>query len=87
MILVNLALASSQIGFCMPYFYFIITNSYEFLNTGLGIQTSKAFLIVFWLLVLSGLSYIRKVKIFAMTHVFADFIIFFTLFVIFGYCF
>lgn len=86
-ILLTFALAASQIGFCMPQFYFILTNSYVFINTVLGINTSKSFLMVFWFVILSGLSYVRKVKIFAMTHVFADFIIFLTMFVIFIYCF
>ena len=76
---VNISLALSQMGFTCAYVYFIIKNMHDIIleaadrDIKLGIWALICF--VMW----SLLAYVRKIQIFASTHVFADVMIVVTL--------
>jgi len=76
---VQIALACSQTSFCLAYVYFIISNLHvimhqEFLFTHDKWVTAGGCLIVFTLL-----CWVRKIEVFASTHLFGDIMILITL--------
>lgn len=74
-LIVNFALAGSQMGFCCSYVYFIVENIDDFLSEVFDVSLSRNLLALFVFLVFASLSYVRKIQKFAAFHMFANLII------------
>jgi amino acid permease len=74
-IAVDISLALSQSGFCCAYVYFIKENFNQILLQQFGVNVDTQIIALACFFLFSLLCYIRKIEIFAATHVFADFMI------------
>ena len=74
-IMVNIALCLSQIGFVCAYLYFIMVNFSDIFYHAFGLDISRFYLAIIQFVVFTLLCYVRKIEIFAVTHVFADLMI------------
>lgn len=73
--MVNIALCLSQIGFVCAYLYFIMVNFSDILYHAFGVDVSRFYIAIIQFVVFTLLCYVRKIEIFASTHVFADLMI------------
>lgn len=73
-IAVNIALFLSQAGFCCAYIYFIVSNTHNILKH-YGATHDQWITASICLVVFTLLCWVRKIEIFAQTHVFADIMI------------
>jgi len=76
---VQLFLGLSQFGFCVGYVFFIIDNVHYIVHTLWPNFNEIWFTAVGMFVIFSLLCFIRKIEIFAQTHLFADIMIFVTL--------
>ena len=77
--LINFILSGAQLGFCCAFIYVVVESFYELFNHGLHIHVSRSVFGLCCLLLFSCLAYVRKLEVFASTHVFADIMIALTL--------
>ena len=78
-ILVNIALFLSQAGFCCAYIRFIVFNFHVILLALFDSQHDEWVTAGICLVIFTLLCWVRKIEIFAKTHVFADIMIMITL--------
>lgn len=82
-ILVNIALFLSQAGFCCAYIRFIVYNFHtifqDIFNLDKENETDEYYTAAFCLIIFTLLCWVRKIEIFAQTHIFADIMILLTL--------
>ena len=74
-IMVNIALCLSQIGFVCAYLYFIMVNFSDVIYHAFDFDVSRFYIAIIQFIVFTLLCYVRKIEIFASTHVFADLMI------------
>jgi amino acid permease len=72
----------SQSGFCCAYVYFIKENYAIILNGLFGWDINPNTLAIFCFILFTLLCYVRKIEVFAATHVFADSMIVLTVIVV-----
>lgn len=84
-IITDITLVISQMGFCCAYVYFIKENLHSifFHAYGVDINTKIFALIFFFVFVFLG--WVRKIEVFAATHLFADIMIVLTLLTVIAY--
>ena len=71
--LVNITLMFTQLGYPIAFLYFVIENFYDLFQTEFGfVWADRNVIAAFWFVVFASLAYVRKLAIFARTHVFAD---------------
>lgn len=78
-LLVDFMLATSQIGFCTAYVYFICSNLQSLFLNAFNFEISQWWLGVGCIVVYAPLCFVRKIETFAKTHVLADIMIMVTL--------
>lgn len=78
-IAVNVALFMSQTGFCCAYIYFIVSNFHVILQQSFGFSHDQWVTAAICFVVFTLLCWVRKIEIFAQTHIFADVMILITL--------
>ena len=83
--IVSFCLAFSQVGFTCAYVYFNIFNFHDIFQKILKVTINKWVFAAFFYLLWTGMCWVRKIQIFAHTHVFADCMIVFTMAVVMGY--
>jgi proton-coupled amino acid transporter len=79
LILSDISLFMCQVGNCCAYTYYLIENTKVVLEQSLGANVPQEVLALCFLILFIGLSWIRKLQIFAKTHVFADMMVMATL--------
>lgn len=82
---VDIMLILSQSGFCCAYIYFIKENFHQVLLEAFDVNFSTVWLAMISLVGFTLLCWVRKIEIFAATHVFADLMIVLTMIVILTY--
>lgn len=80
--MVEFSLFFSQFGFCVGYLYYISNNSFLIINRCLGYEISQDSLNLILFLLLSSLCLVRRIEVFAWTHLVADVIILSTISVV-----
>lgn len=78
-IMVNIALFLSQAGFCCAYIRFIVVNFHQILTTLFQTEHDEIVTAGVCLVIFTLLCWVRKIEIFAQTHIFADIMILLTL--------
>lgn len=68
----------SQSGFCCAYVFFIKENIADILRSGFGIDVNSNIFAIICFIGFTLLCFVRKIEIFAKTHVFADLMILLT---------
>lgn len=76
---VNVTLFLSQTGFTCAYIYFIVENFHVILHKYLGADHERPITAAACFVVFTLLCWVRKIEIFAQTHIFADVMILLTL--------
>jgi proton-coupled amino acid transporter len=79
---VNLSLFFCQLGYPIAFLNFVIVTIHNVFRDAWGIEIHKNYIGFFWFVVFSLLSYVRKLAVFAQTHVFADVMILFMISVV-----
>lgn len=74
-IAVNLSLFCSQVGFVCAYVYFIMVNFSSVFYHAWGIDLARNYIALIFLVIFTLLCFVRRIEIFASTHVFADLMI------------
>lgn len=82
---VDLCLILSQSGFCCAYIYFIKENFCNIMRNSYDVDINPNILAWVCFIFFSLLCFVRKIEIFASTHIFADMMIFLTVVVVIGY--
>jgi len=77
--MVNIALFLSQAGFCCAYVRFIVYNFHVMLQDLFNSEHDQWVTAGFCLIIFTLLCWVRKIEIFAQTHIFADIMILITL--------
>lgn len=77
--MVNITLFLSQSGFCCGYIWFIVSNVHTILVDATGFTHDEWITASMCLIVFTLLCWVRKIEIFASTHIFADVMILITL--------
>lgn len=72
-------------GFCCAYVFFIKENLSEILFQAWGIRVNSIWFALMQFFLFIGLCWVRRIEIFAKTHVFADVMIVVTLIIIIVY--
>ena len=84
-VMVSIALALSQIGFTCAYVYFIVFNFHQIFQDSMNVEVNSWVFAIFCLVIFTLLAFVRKIQIFAATHIFADIMIVLTLIYIIVY--
>ena len=71
-IFVELSLAGSQIGFVCAYVYFIMVNYNSICTEAFGVDIDRNYFALLCFFMFSMLCFVRKIEVFAATHIFAD---------------
>lgn len=80
---VDIALILSQSGFCCAYIFFIKESFHQiFIQCSLNLDIPTWYFAIMCFVLFTLLCYVRKIEVFASTHVFADLMIVLTLLVI-----
>lgn len=82
---VNLSLWSSQVGFCCAYVYFNIVNLSQIFYFAGSIDISRNWFVLGFFVLWALLCFVRRLEIFASTHIFADIVIFIAIITIMAY--
>lgn len=80
--MVDICLCISQIGFVSAYVYFIMVNYNSIGTQALSIDIDRNYFAIFCLFLFAILCFVRKIEVFAITHVFADIMIVLALIII-----
>jgi proton-coupled amino acid transporter len=83
--LVDVSLCLSQIGFVSAYVYFIMVNYNAILTEAFKVDIDRNYFAIFCIFLFAALCFVRKIEVFAITHVFADLMIVLALVVIVWY--
>ena len=78
-IAVDIALFSSQAGFCCGYVFFIVDNIHKIIENSITDSHDKWITAAVLFIIFTLLAWVRKIELFAQTHVFADIMILVTL--------
>jgi amino acid permease len=81
----NIVIVAGQMSFQVSFLFFKINNLFLILNQGLGWNLPMYAIIIALFVLLSAISYIRNIQVFAMTHIFADLMVMLTLLTIVVY--
>ena len=79
---VNIALACSQFGFCCSYIYFIMINISHVFYQAFYVDWDRNSVAMVVLILFGLLVFVRRIEIFASTHIFADVMILLTVIII-----
>lgn len=71
----ELSLAGSQIGFVCAYVYFIMVNYNAICTDAFGKDIDRNYFAMMCFVMFSLLCFVRKIEVFAATHIFADLMI------------
>jgi len=85
---VNVSLGLCQLGYPIAFLFFIIQNFYDliqYVDSSVHEEKTKNWVAFFWFLIFVGICWVRKLTIFAKTHVFADVMIMLMLMVVVWY--
>lgn len=83
--IVNIALAASQCSFCCGFLYFIIDNLHQVTLDFFNVEINNNWFCLLCFIIFSTLCLVRKIEIFASTHIFADLMILITLITVISY--
>jgi proton-coupled amino acid transporter len=83
--IVDVSLCVSQIGFVCAYVYFIIVNYNAIGTQAFDIDIDRNYFAMFCLFLFALLCFVRKIEVFAITHVFADLMILLALIILVYY--
>jgi proton-coupled amino acid transporter len=82
---VDISLALSQVGFVSAYAYFVMVNYNSILTEAFGIDIDRNYFAIGCFFIFASLCFVRKIEVFAVTHVFADAMILLAIIIIFYY--
>jgi proton-coupled amino acid transporter len=68
----RIMITGSQLGFAIAFMYFKIRTIHDLFKFEVGVEVPRSLIALVWFLLLAGLSLVRKIDIFAATHVFGN---------------